>query len=58
MTVGRLLTAREVSLVLRVSQTTLYRMIQRGEIPAVRIGGGRVYRFRYEDVERFITGAA
>lgn len=34
-----LLTVTEVGRALRVSSMTVYRMIQRGELPALRIGG-------------------
>jgi excisionase family DNA binding protein len=40
----RLLTAHEVADQLRVSTMTIYRLISRGELPAVRVG--RNYRVR------------
>jgi excisionase family DNA binding protein len=48
----RLLTAAEVADQLRVSTMTIYRLIRRGELPAVRVG--RNYRVRSEDLERYL----
>lgn len=50
----RLLTAAEVADDLRVSTMTVYRLIRRGELPAVRVG--RNYRVRPEDLERYLAG--
>jgi excisionase family DNA binding protein len=48
-----LLTAAEVADRLRVSTMTVYRLIRRGELPAVRVG--RNYRVRSDDLERFLV---
>ena len=48
----RLLTAAEVADQLRVSTMTIYRLIRRGELAAVRVG--RNYRVRIEDLERYL----
>jgi len=48
----RLLTAREVAGTLRVSTMTVYRLIRRGELPAVRVG--RNYRVRASDLEGYL----
>lgn len=47
-----LLTAGEVADQLRVSTMTIYRLIRRGELPAVRVG--RNYRVRSRDLEAFL----
>jgi excisionase family DNA binding protein len=47
-----LLTAAEVADQLRVSTMTVYRLIRRGELPAVRVG--RNYRVRESDLEAFL----
>ncbi len=47
-----LLTAAEVAEQLRVSTMTVYRLIRRGELPAVRVG--RNYRVREGDLEAFL----
>jgi excisionase family DNA binding protein len=47
-----LLTAGEVSDRLRVSTMTVYRLIRRGELPAVRVG--RNYRVREADLEAYL----
>jgi excisionase family DNA binding protein len=38
---------------LRVSNMTVYRLINSGELPALRIG--KSYRLREEDVDRYLT---
>jgi excisionase family DNA binding protein len=38
MSIEHLMTIREVSALLRVSQQTLYKMVDQGTIPALRIG--------------------
>ena len=48
----RLLTAGEVAETLRVSTMTIYRLIRRGELPAVRVG--RNYRVRVSDLDRYL----
>ncbi len=48
----RLLTAAEVADQLRVSTMTVYRLIRRGELAAVRVG--RNYRVRAEDLETYL----
>lgn len=49
-----LLTAAEVADQLRVSTMTIYRLIRRGELPAVRVG--RNYRVRAEDLDAYLAG--
>lgn len=50
----QLLTAAEVAGTLRVSTMTVYRLIRRGELPAVRVG--RNYRVRASDLEAYLDG--
>jgi excisionase family DNA binding protein len=45
-------TVGEVAGMLRVSNMTVYRLVQSGQLPAVRIG--RSYRIRQEDVDRYL----
>jgi excisionase family DNA binding protein len=47
-----LLTAGEVADRLRVSTMTVYRLIRRGELPAVRVG--RNYRVRESDLDAYL----
>lgn len=49
-----LLTADEVAEMLRVSTMTVYRLIRRGELPAVRVG--RSYRVRGPDLDAYLDG--
>lgn len=48
----QLLTAAEVADQLRVSTMTVYRLIRRGELPAVRVG--RNYRVRSTDLHDYL----
>jgi excisionase family DNA binding protein len=50
----RFLTVGEVAALLRVSNMTVYRLINSGEMPAVRIG--RSFRLRSEDLDRYVDG--
>ncbi|MFP4635000.1 MAG: helix-turn-helix domain-containing protein [Nitriliruptoraceae bacterium] len=49
-----LLTANEVAEQLRVSTMTVYRLVRRGELPAVRVG--RNYRIRQRDLAAYLEG--
>ncbi len=51
-----LLTSDEVAEILKVSRTSVYLMMKRGDFPIVRIG--RVIRVRPEDLERYIHNKA
>lgn len=48
----RLLKAKEVADILQVSRSMAYRMMQRGEIPTIRVGSA--VRVRGSDLEEFI----
>ncbi|MGH9121894.1 MAG: helix-turn-helix domain-containing protein [Acidimicrobiales bacterium] len=50
---ARFVTVNELAVQLRVSNMTVYRLVQSGELPAVRVG--RSYRIREEDVDRFLA---
>lgn len=49
---SQFLTVGEVARVLRVSNMTVYRLINSGQLPAVRVG--KSYRLREEDVDRYL----
>lgn len=49
----RLLTAGEVADQLRVSTMTVYRLIRRGDLAAVRVG--RNYRVRVGDLDAYLA---
>ncbi len=49
----RLLTVREVAARMRVSNMTVYRLIQAGDLRAVRVG--RNYRLRQGDVDSYLS---
>jgi len=48
-----LVTVAEVAKQLRVSNMTVYRLINAGELPARRIG--KSYRLREDDVDRYLS---
>lgn len=48
-------TARELALILWVTENTIYRLARRGELPSFCIG--RSIRFRTQDVEAFLERA-
>ena len=49
----RYLTVAEVAEVMRLSRMTVYRFVQRGDLPAVRVG--RSYRVPADALERFLA---
>jgi excisionase family DNA binding protein len=53
---GEVLTIKEVAAILRIHRSTLYRMIERGEVPYFRVGYD--YRFDSESIERWIAWKA
>ena len=52
----RLLNVYEVARYLGVSTKTVYRLVSRGDLKALTVG--RLWRFRPEDVERFVERAS
>ena len=50
---ARFLTVGEVAEILRVSSMTVYRLINSGELAAVRIG--KSFRLREEDVDKYLA---
>jgi excisionase family DNA binding protein len=51
------LTANEIAAQLKLNKQTVYNWIDRGELPAVRVGSRRV-RVRRADLERFLDAGA
>jgi excisionase family DNA binding protein len=49
---SQVLNAREVSEMLKIHTTTLYRMVRKGKIPSFRVGGE--WRFRLDEIERWM----
>jgi excisionase family DNA binding protein len=49
----RFMTVGEVAAVLRVSTMTVYRLINAGQLPAVRIG--RSFRVSEEELDRYLA---
>jgi excisionase family DNA binding protein len=50
---NEILTVKEVAVFLKLHQTTVYKMIKSGELPAFRIGGD--WRFRRSRIEEWLT---
>lgn len=50
---ARFLTVGEVAGLLRVSNMTVYRLINAGDLPAVRVG--KSYRLREDDVDKYLA---
>jgi excisionase family DNA binding protein len=50
---SRFLTVTEVAATLRVSNMTVYRLINTGSLPAVRIG--KSFRIREDDLNRYLA---
>ena len=48
----KMLTTKEVMDILKVSRTTLYRLVTSGQIRAVKVGGS--VRFKESELSRFI----
>jgi excisionase family DNA binding protein len=53
---SRLLTVAEVASVMRVSRMTVYRLIRRGQLQAIRVG--RNYRVREDDLSAYLDSQA
>lgn len=51
-----MLTLKEVARYLHVVPLTVYRMIDRGDLPAVKVG--RVWRIRKQDLEAYLGRSA
>ncbi|MHB1487647.1 MAG: helix-turn-helix domain-containing protein [Acidimicrobiales bacterium] len=49
----RYLTVGEVASLLRISNMTVYRLINSGQIPATRVG--KSYRLREDDVDKYLA---
>jgi len=54
--ISRLLTVAEVAAVMRVSRMTVYRIIRRGQLKAIRVG--RNYRVREDDLSQYLEAQA
>ena len=53
LTAGEILTIRQLAEYLMVSEKTVYRMLDRNELPAVRVGAQ--WRFRKQDIDSWLT---
>ena len=53
---SRLLTVAEVATALQVSRMTVYRLIRRGQLKAIRVG--RNYRVREDDLNQYLESSS
>lgn len=53
---GALLTTQQVQALLQVDRTTIYRMVENGRLPAIRVG--KQWRFPQSEIERWLQGNA
>lgn len=53
LTAGEILTIRQLAEYLMVSEKTVYRMLDRNELPAIRVGAQ--WRFRKSDIDHWLT---
>ena len=51
-----LMTARETGKVLRISRTSLYRLVKSGELPYLRVG--KCLRFQMDELLRYMRNRA
>lgn len=51
---GELLNTKKVADLLGVRPWTIYSLVKRGDLPAIKIGG-RIIRFRRESIENWMT---
>src|SRR5262245_48585359 len=51
-----LLTTNQVQTLLRVDRTTIYRLVESGRLPAIRVG--KQWRFSRPDIERWLQSQA
>ena len=49
------LTVAEVASIMRVSKTTVYRMVHAGELPAIRVG--RSFRVPEDEVHKYLRSS-
>jgi excisionase family DNA binding protein len=52
----RLLSTKEVAVMLGVRPGRVWELVANGDLPSVRLGAQGWHRFRVEDVERLIAG--
>ncbi|HHK0271239.1 TPA: helix-turn-helix domain-containing protein [Pseudomonas aeruginosa] len=52
---SEILTLEEVAAYLKAGKRTVYRLAQRGEIPAFKLGG--MWRFRRSELDRWIASS-
>ncbi|MCB0104930.1 MAG: helix-turn-helix domain-containing protein [Caldilineaceae bacterium] len=50
---AELLTTRQVTELLKIDRTTIYRMVESGQLPAIRVG--KQWRFTREAIEQFLA---
>ena len=49
-----LLTLQQVAQRLQISETTLYKLARKGEIPAIKVGNQ--WRFKIDEIDKWLEG--
>ncbi|TFH49289.1 MAG: helix-turn-helix domain-containing protein, partial [Methanothrix sp.] len=55
---SQLLTVREVSQYIRLHPTTVYKLVEHGHIPHIRLNDGREIRFRLEEIDNWLASSS
>lgn len=54
-TIGEILTIQELAAYLKISKSTIYKLVREGKIPSQKIG--RHWRFRKEAIDQWLDGS-
>jgi len=54
-TIGEVLTIQELAVYLKISKSTIYKLVREGKIPSQKIG--RHWRFRKEAIDRWLDAS-
>jgi excisionase family DNA binding protein len=54
--IKQIVTVRDLARYLHCHQSTIYRLVNRGQIPGFRLGGG--WRFKIDDIDHWCRRAA
>lgn len=54
-TIGEVLTIQELAVYLKISKSTIYKLVREGKIPSQKVG--RHWRFRKEAIDRWLDAS-
>ena len=55
---NQLLTVRELGQYIRLHPTTVYRLVDSGKLPCIRLNDGKEIRFRLEDIDQWLAASS